>query len=295
MRTFVKECRWGRFILIKGDFISAYADAYGEWAETEIDLFRSLVPSDGVCVEIGANIGLHTIALAKHCHRGRVIAYEPQRPIYNILCGNIALNDVFNADLRNTGVGARNHFLTIQTSRYDIPWNYGNFSLERGFSDEGQYPGEVDQTLVEVVSIDERHGNPELPRLDLLKIDAEGLEPEILEGARRTIAKHRPYVFMEANRAPIAAAGVGFFSTLGYSANWFLPARWRRDNFNASPISNATYDRNIIFAPPDRPKPADNLPTVSPDGVIPPNTWILSLYPHPKDRPYDFHTGSHPM
>ena len=61
MQTFLKDCRWGRFILLRGDMISTYADVYGEWCELEVSLYRRLVTPDSVVIEVGANLGLHSV------------------------------------------------------------------------------------------------------------------------------------------------------------------------------------------------------------------------------------------
>lgn len=46
MRTFIKDLRWGKFILLRGDMISNYASNYGEWSETEVDLYKLLLRND---------------------------------------------------------------------------------------------------------------------------------------------------------------------------------------------------------------------------------------------------------
>ena len=81
MQTFLKDCRWGRFLLLRGDMISTYADVYGEWSELEVSLYRRLLKTDSVVVEVGANLGLHTVPLAKIASSGRVICFEPRRAI----------------------------------------------------------------------------------------------------------------------------------------------------------------------------------------------------------------------
>ena len=164
MKTYLKDCRWGRFLLLRGDMISQFVDMYGEWAETEVDLFRTLLPEDGVCIEVGSNIGMHAIPLSRACARGKVFCYEPQRPIFHILCANIALNDRLNIVARNLAVGAQNTRIPIQTSDYDESWNYGAFSMASGFNAEGAFTGNVDNELVDVRShvIEERqHAFPD--------------------------------------------------------------------------------------------------------------------------------------
>jgi hypothetical protein len=74
MKTFLKDCRWGRFLLLRGDMISIFADLYGEWSELELRLFRTFLTPDSNVVEVGANLGLHSVPLAKFASRGRIIA-----------------------------------------------------------------------------------------------------------------------------------------------------------------------------------------------------------------------------
>ena len=54
MHTFTKECRWGKFLLLRGDMVSIYTDAYGEWSEMEVKLFQQLLRSESNVIEIGA-------------------------------------------------------------------------------------------------------------------------------------------------------------------------------------------------------------------------------------------------
>jgi hypothetical protein len=64
MKTFLKDCRWGRFLLLRGDMISIFADLYGEWSELELRLFRTFLTPDSNVVEVGANLGLHSVPLS---------------------------------------------------------------------------------------------------------------------------------------------------------------------------------------------------------------------------------------
>ncbi|HEX8826906.1 MAG TPA: hypothetical protein VF778_02215, partial [Xanthobacteraceae bacterium] len=73
MKTFIKDAKWGRFILMGGDLISRYMNEFGEWSETEIDLFRFILPNS---IEVGANMGTHTVPLSKICMNGRIFCFE---------------------------------------------------------------------------------------------------------------------------------------------------------------------------------------------------------------------------
>jgi FkbM family methyltransferase len=181
-----KKYRWGEFILLRGDMISYYVDVFGEWSEAEVDLFRALLPSDGVSVEVGSNIGMHAIALSKICDKGKVYCYEPQRPIFHILCGNIAINNRLNVIARNLAVGDACGQIEIQTSDYDRPWNYGAFSIETGFNAERQFDRAVRTEKINVISLDDDPLLLEIDKIDLIKADVEGLEVKVILGGQET-------------------------------------------------------------------------------------------------------------
>ncbi len=201
MKTFLKECRWGRFLLLRGDMISMYSDFYGEWSEPEVRLFRKIMAPESNVVEIGANLGLHSVPLAKFASKGRVICLEPQRIIFQMLCANIALNDLTNVFTYRAAASDANREIAVQSSDYEIPWNYGAFSLHKGMSTEGSFPGAVTMENVSAVRLDTFDPVSRLSSLALLKIDAEQHELQVLKGAAGLIARHQPIIFVENNDA----------------------------------------------------------------------------------------------
>lgn len=263
MKTYLKECRWGDFLLLRGDMICAFVDMYGEWSETEVDLFRALLPPNGVCVEVGSNIGMHTIPLSTICHEGWVFGYEPQRPIFHILCANIALNNRLNVVARNAAVGDRDGQVRVHTGDYDAAWNYGAFSIESGFNRESAFRGRVSDDWVDILRLDSDRRLREAPRLDLLKIDAEGYDAKVVEGARELIARHSPDIFIEANALDSFTEIMGKMTALNYEGYWFVSSRHRLDNFGRSPFRVEGHDINIIFRPRNRPLPRPLKPVTS--------------------------------
>ncbi|VEH67228.1 methyltransferase, FkbM family [Rodentibacter pneumotropicus] len=81
MRTSLQQTKWGLFNLIEGDFISQFVKAYGEWSEVEVQFFRSILSSHSNIIEVGANIGIHSVPLAKFAPQGKLFCFEPQRII----------------------------------------------------------------------------------------------------------------------------------------------------------------------------------------------------------------------
>ncbi|MFK0380245.1 FkbM family methyltransferase [Pandoraea sp. NPDC090278] len=253
VRTFIKDCRHGKFLLLNGDMISNYVNMYGEWSEAEVELFQDILSPASNVVEVGANIGMHTVPLSMICNEGKVIAYEPQRPIFHVLCGNIALNNRLNIIARNIAVGDTAEIVNIRTSTYEEPWNYGSFSVKQGFDTEGEYKAETTVTPVEVIKIDEDQLLRTLPGVDLIKIDAEGFEPEILKGAWDLITQHKPRLFIEANSEPVVRDVLQMLRAADYTAYWFISNRFRASNFNRNWFRVNGYDCNIICTHHSRP------------------------------------------
>ena len=151
---------------------------------------------DGVvAIDCGANIGVHTIEWAKLLHkRGKVIALEAQEQVYYALCGNVALNNCFNVKALNCASGDENKIIKIPTPDYFQPSSFGSLEIKQ--SDKSENIGQTLEEFSEVQQI--TLDSLALERLDLLKIDVEGMEFETLAGAETTISQHKPLLLIEA-------------------------------------------------------------------------------------------------
>jgi FkbM family methyltransferase len=154
---------------------------------------------DGVvAVDCGANIGTHTVEWAKLMTGwGSVTAIEAQERIYYALAGNVTINNCFNAKLIHATVGNANGMTKIPQPDYLIPASFGSLELRprKTPEDIGQKIDYTDRALVPVraMTID----SLALKRVDLLKVDVEGMEREVLEGAKRTIRQFLPVIIIE--------------------------------------------------------------------------------------------------
>lgn len=162
-------------------------------------LRRELFGPGVVAIDGGANIGVHTVEWAKSMYGwGNVIAVEAQERIYYALAGNIAINNCFNASALHAALGATSGSLDIPIPNYLKPASFG--SLELKHTDKTEFIGqEIDYSpahsqRINQLSIDALN----LPRLDFLKLDIEGMELEALEGAKQSIEKHKPQMLIEA-------------------------------------------------------------------------------------------------
>jgi FkbM family methyltransferase len=154
---------------------------------------------DGVfAIDCGANIGVHTVEWSKLMTGwGHVLSFEAQERIYYALAGNVALNNCFNARVLNAAVGNVDGIIGIPQPDYLKEGRYGSMNLKPGPSVEniGQPISYDPAHLAQVRAF--RLDSLTVSRVDLIKLDVEGMEIEAIEGAKALIAKHRPYLIIE--------------------------------------------------------------------------------------------------
>lgn len=218
----LKHCRHGIMLYSARDrYVGGSLDRYGEFSELEAQLFTGLVTPGMLVVEVGSNIGAHTVHLAKLVgENGGVVAFEAQRVIFQMLCANLALNGIENTDAKCMAVGAAPGEIVVPRLDYRGDNNFGGIAL-----------GGDDGDAVEMIAID----NLLLPACHLMKIDVEGMEKQVLEGARQTIGRFRPYLYVEDDRIDKHAELITTLFDLEYRLWWHLPWLYNPGNFAGDP------------------------------------------------------------
>jgi len=191
-------------------------------------------------VEVGANIGAHTVSLARMVGpQGLLVAFEPQRVIFQLLCANVALNSLFNVRTYQAAAGRAAGTLMVPPLDYAAENNFGGVSLGQAAMGE-----EVAVILLDSLT---------LPAVHVLKIDVEGIEAEVLAGARQLIARHRPILYLENDRREKSPALIRLLGELGYACWWHTPALFNPDNFAQcrENIFPGTVSVNLLCLPSD--------------------------------------------
>ncbi|NBE08934.1 FkbM family methyltransferase [Paragemmobacter ruber] len=212
----VRNVIWGEPIFFNvtnpRDAIQKHHRAGRFYEEEELEIIRAACPPGAVFADIGANIGNHSLYVAKFLYPKKVICFEPNPVAIQHLRANLGLNGVLGiCDLSHLGYGLSD--VAAEGLHIDAP----SRNLGGGRMVEGA--GEL-----RVVCGDELlHG--EAPTF--LKIDVEGMEIRVLKGLVETIAAHKPTIFIEVDNEN-REAFLAWVETNGYS----VKSRYRRYRAN---------------------------------------------------------------
>ncbi len=222
-RIAAKWTRHGLFFFNRNDlFIGRSLDLYGEWCEAEIALLGQVLRPGDTALDIGANIGTHTLAFSNLVGPGGLVhALEPQRHVFHLLCTNVSVNLRDNVHCLHKAAGQEGGSIRMPVVSPDQAFNFGAVRSTR----EGEE--------IEVIAVDDLG----LAACRLLKIDVEGMEPAVIAGASQTIARHRPFIFVECNDASNADAIIGAVSAHDYDLWWHIASYYSPTNFLGNSVN----------------------------------------------------------
>jgi FkbM family methyltransferase len=159
-------------------------------------LVAAVEPGD-VVVDAGANTGVYALAVAANQPAARVVAFEPAPGVVAQCRTNVRRNGFEDrVTVRQAGLAATSGEATFYRSSYD---ELGSFARENA----GAWEASVrDELTVPTAALDDLVAAGEVPPPDHLKVDVEGTERAVLEGAVETLRTHRPVVYLEVHDAP---------------------------------------------------------------------------------------------
>ena len=233
------------FITKSNDFfVSKSIEVYGEWSFGEIELLTQILTKSDNIVEAGANIGAHTVFLAKDIvPDGKVFAFEPRRIIFQNLCGNLAVNGIENVHAFQCGLGKEAENQTEAKIDFSSKLNAGGYSL-------GAIPGGDENIKIE--RLDDMVNA--LDNIALIKADVEGYELKMLMGAVDLIERDRPFLYLENDIVEKSPELISYLWSLKYDIWWHVvPLFNPRNRANTEQnIFLNTASLNIICAPAEK-------------------------------------------
>lgn len=208
---------------------------YGECCEIEVAfLLQILSLRPGLVMEVGTNIGTHTVPLARALaqQNRRLVAFEPQPVIFQNMCANLALNALGNVTAWPSACGDRASTLYFAAPDYSAGGNFGGVSMSTE-----PIPGGV---AIPCIELDEVFGGE---TVGLMKIDVEGFELLVLQGAEVIIDRCRPVIYVENDRVDKSKALIEWLWSKQYRLWWHMPPLFNPGNFFSN--SNDKYPRVV--------------------------------------------------
>ncbi|MGF6769210.1 FkbM family methyltransferase [Paraburkholderia sp. GAS199] len=241
--TQLVQTRHGWMLANPNDFYLGRAlIEYGECSELESAVLRQLLVQPGIVVEVGANIGVHTVMLAREAlaRRQVLVAFEPQPVIFQNLCANLAANGVRNVLAWPYACGTTPGTLHFVQPDYDAPGNFGGVAMLTEAT--------ANTTPVPCVRLDDVLRSH---TVGLLKLDIEGFELNALQGAEETIARSRPTIYVENDRLDKSQALIEWLWSKAYRLWWHLPPLFNPTNFfgRAENIYGGLLSCNMLALP----------------------------------------------
>lgn len=165
------------------------------------------VKPDSHCIDVGANFGYYACLMAKHAPRGRVVAIEPNRAVYELAVDNVFINQLHERTQVIHGAAGDRHGDILIHERIGRSGNTSIAAAGEAFTTFMAEPPER-SALVRCAPLDSLLDRFD-GRVDVIKIDVEGAEPLVIAGARHTVATNPGLaIFMEWSPGQIAHAGL---------------------------------------------------------------------------------------
>ncbi len=175
----------------------------------ETQFLESVVEEGMNAIDIGANIGITSMAIARKIGKGgKVYSFEPAPEYFNILRKNISLNGLEDV------VNVRELAVTDQVGRACF--------CQKGLSTGIVFAEGVERFKVRTISLDRFLNEERIERIDLINMDCEGSELMALQGARETLRRNRLLIFCEIHHDFLRQLGqsvedvVAYLQSLGF-------------------------------------------------------------------------------
>jgi FkbM family methyltransferase len=252
----MKPTKYGLMAFNPNDiYVGRSIDQLGEYCPGELELMTQMLQPGACVIDVGANLGALTVPLAKHVGpSGYVVAIEPQPHAFYTLCANTVLNELHNVRaVHAVAVGPDADTSSpewIPMLDPSQPQNFGGYAVSMW----GEGRKKLSGMPVRRVRLSELG----LSRMDLIKLDIEGMEQEVLADLAncKQFIESRPVLYVENNQEGKQVPLLEYIIGLGYKCFWHLPFLYTENNYFENPTNpwgSPACTQNMICYHPDRP------------------------------------------
>lgn len=242
--TVVLKGRFGWYVINKPSMHGKCISFYGEHAQNELNFLNAFLRDGQFVIDVGAHQGAHSLFFAKQVGpQGRVISIEPQRVMAQYICATLTLNNIFNVHVMNVAAGSTEGWSRIEEFDYH----------QAGAPSQMKIRPENSGEFVRQVAIDGILESFHISRSpSLIKIDVEGMEDSVLEGAAKTIERCLPVIYFECRpESKGSQDAISRLKAFGYRVYLHQPAGFNPSNYFAmeKDIFGGGKDCNAIALP----------------------------------------------
>lgn len=236
-----------RTVKRRGVWYSLDLSDYQEWLvyfyckSDSSDYILNYLDKSEVIFDVGANIGQTSLNIINSQKSKKlnpiVYAFEPYPKTFNKLKTNIALNKSNDIKAFNLGLSTQKGMLHMMQHS---PSNSGGFRMTDDLANSISVP---------VISIDEFISENHISKIDFIKIDVEGFEVQVIQGAKKTLETYKPWLIFEYSLENIKAQNGNIKNTL----NWLLEINYhvstKEGISNIDAILQLDYQTDLICSP----------------------------------------------
>ncbi len=233
-----------KMLVLANEYIGRIIYFCGFYEKAETEFISDIIKKDDVCVDIGANFGYYTLLMASKAIEGKVYSFEPVPLYFHLLSCNAIINNFNNVILNKWAVSNING-----EAEFFIPSDGAYASLK----DTKRKP-QLKKIKVPLVTLDKYIEDNHVNRVDFIKIDVEGAEKLVLEGASKLLGdnKKRPRLMM----IELSACNLKAFDTNIRDILVYMKEKFGYESFilykkKIIPFEEKHYDKveNVFFSP----------------------------------------------
>lgn len=187
----VSTLRYGiRMRLDITEYLQAHLYVFGDYELPTIRFLRSVLRPGAVCLDIGAQMGYLTLAMATAANKTTIVhSFEPESTNAARFRENVQLNDLTNVTLHQTAVSTVDGALKLYLSNDRNAGTHSTVFIESNVSTE--------YVEIPAIRLETFASSHSLPSIDIIKIDVEGAEIDVINGAIGVLQQHKPIVITE--------------------------------------------------------------------------------------------------